>query len=96
MAEKRKAETAEAAEGSRSEVRWLDELEAKVHAAAQALRELRAENQRLAEHGEQLEQRVAELEASDAEAGSGWEQERREIRGRVEKITEGLEDLLRE
>lgn len=76
---------------------WLDVLEAKVHEAAERLRELRDRNR-------ELEIRVAELEEQVAAAGAAadaarnegaraWEAEREEIRRRVERLTANLQEL---
>lgn len=83
----------------------LDQLEERIHAAADRLRELSADNVRLAA-------RVTELEAAAAEAGEGdsgskpaasgpadaaaadWRREREEVRRRVEKLARRLADLL--
>ncbi|MEM7483397.1 MAG: cell division protein ZapB [Acidobacteriota bacterium] len=70
---------------SGGDMAWLETLEEKVHAAADRIRELGDENERLAA-------RVAELEGQDESAE--WEQERSEIRSRVESLAEGLEALL--
>jgi len=82
----------------------LGELEAKVREAAARLAELREENRTLRARVEELEIE-AEAESADAgedaaaavpasDAGEEWSRERREIRRRVESLTETLEDLL--
>lgn len=78
---------------------WLKELEERVAAATERLRELRSEN-------DTLKSRVAELEAElaargdggdgDGDANNAWREEREEIRGRVEKLAGELEALLEE
>lgn len=95
---------ADSAAGSAADPVGLDELERRVHAAAARLRELSAENARLAG-------RVAELEAAAEEArqrSSGsepaesepagavaeWRREREEVRRRVEKLARRLSELL--
>lgn len=76
----------------------LDRLEEKIHSAATRLRELAAENDRLAA-------RVAELEAAagsgaaepaEAPAAAEWRRERDEVRRRVEKLARRLAELLGE
>ena len=70
---------------------WLDQLETRVKQASETLRSLKERN------GE-LEARVAELEQKVADAESGavaaWQEERDEIRLRVEGLTGKLERLL--
>lgn len=70
---------------------WLGDLEQRVEQAAEELRRLRHENQRLETRVADLEQ---ELAASDE--GESWGAERDEIRRRVESLAEGLEKLLGE
>lgn len=76
---------------------WLDELEGRVREAASRLAELHDENRALAARVEELEA-AADADASDAEPpGSGAKdraRERREIRRRVESLTETLDSLL--
>jgi FtsZ-binding cell division protein ZapB len=87
------AKTSEAAAGER----WLEELESTVRQAGETIDELRREKA-------ELEARVKELEAgagseTESERDDGtaaWREERQEIRGRVEKLTERLESLLDE
>ncbi|MEM7051742.1 MAG: hypothetical protein AAF604_18900 [Acidobacteriota bacterium] len=68
------------------EDRWLGVLEEKVRDAATLIRRLREENQRMAERLEELEQQGADR----------WQEERSEIRTRVEALANGLEELLEE
>lgn len=92
-------------------VDWLEELEEKVHAASEALRELRGRNRDLSAENESLQKRLgqaerelekageAAAEAAAGEDGDGrdarvWKRERQEIRERVERITERLQELL--
>ena len=65
------------------DIEWLDILETRVRDAAERLRELKEENAALKE-------RIRELEG---DAGGGWEEEREEIRRRVEALTRRLEEL---
>jgi chromosome segregation ATPase len=79
--------------------RWLEELESAVRQTGETIATLRREKA-------DLEAQVKELQAgagSDSGEGSGesgddgaaaWKEERQEIRGRVEKLTERLEGLL--
>ena len=77
---------------------WLEELERTVHEATATIEELRAEKRELAERLEELEGKLAEArEGAGEEGGEGaeaWQQERAEIRRRVEGLTETLEGLL--
>jgi predicted RNase H-like nuclease (RuvC/YqgF family) len=69
---------------------WLSTLEDKVRAAAERIQALREENAA-------LRSQVAGLEAQLAAAPGGedprWQEERREIRERVERLTRHLEEL---
>lgn len=67
---------------------FLDQLEDKVHAAAEQIQALREENHKLTARVEELENA-----SSDSE---GWDEERQEIRERVERLTGRLESLLDE
>lgn len=109
MAEKTKKATRQA-----PSLDWLEELESKVHAASEALRELRSENRDLSAENEKLRKRLEQAEETtekaekalkaaeeaaadgggDAQGAGVWKRERREIRDRVERITERLEELL--
>jgi FtsZ-binding cell division protein ZapB len=74
---------------------WLEGLESKVHEAAERLRALREENRELARRVEALETELADARRS-GEAAESWESERDEIRRRVERLADGLEELIRE
>jgi predicted RNase H-like nuclease (RuvC/YqgF family) len=74
---------------------WLEGLESKVHEAAERLRALREENRDLSRRVEELETELAEVRTS-GEAAETWEREREEIRRRVERLADGLEELIRE
>ncbi len=67
---------------------FLDQLEDKVHAAAEQIQALREENRKLTARVEELKNA-----SSDSE---GWDEERQEIRERVERLTGRLESLLDE
>jgi len=89
---------------------WLKDLEEKVHAASKALRALREENDELKARVKDLESQVDDLAAAAGSAGSqgseagasaeggaeAWQQERDEIRERVETLAEHLTGLLGE
>ncbi len=71
---------------------WLRDLEEKVQEASAQLGDLRA-------HNDKLQKRVAELEekleaAPDAEQVAGWTEERDDVRQRVEKLVDHLDQLL--
>ena len=71
---------------------WLRDLEEKIQEASAQLRQLR-------EHNDQLQKQVVELEeklesAPDAEQVAGWTEERDDIRQRVEKLVDHLDQLL--
>ncbi|HKV09968.1 MAG TPA: cell division protein ZapB [Thermoanaerobaculia bacterium] len=66
------------------DIAWLETLETRVRDAAERLRELKEENAALKE-------RIRELESDTG--GGGWEEEREEIRRRVEALTRRLEEL---
>lgn len=68
-------------------VDWLQDLEEKVHEAAEKIAELRKEN-------EELRSKLAEAEEKGSSGEAGWEKEREEIQGRVSKLAEHLEKLL--
>ena len=103
---------------------WLEELETRVHEAAERLRELREENQSLQERVDELEtkltaaipanleaaegselagareqnealrEQIADLELKLARAEETAGREHEEIRGRVERLTRHLEELV--
>lgn len=71
---------------------FLDQLEQRVQAAAERIRALKAENDRLVERVGKLQ---GELElAQDDSAARAWAEEREDIRQRVEKLAATLEGLL--
>ncbi len=85
-----RTETTVMDEKSAHEITWLRTLEDKVHAAAGRIRALREENAALRAQIEDLEER---LTATPTEAAEAWAEEREEIRGRVERLVEHLEEL---
>lgn len=76
---------------------WLSTLEDKVRAAAERIRSLSEENSALrAQVAELEEQLTAVPAAAEAPADPGaarWKEERQEIRERVERLTQHLEEL---
>ncbi len=84
-------ETTGTSETSGQDIAWLRTLEEKVHAAAGRIRELREENASLQRKIEELEARLATPVSGEA---AGWAEEREEIRGRVTRLVEHLEELL--
>ena len=71
---------------------WLEGLEERVREAAGEIERLRQENTRLSERCGDLE---AQLEAArKAASDGGWEEERSEIRERVERLAQSLAGLL--
>ncbi len=71
---------------------WLRDLEEKVQEASAQLGDLRAQNDKLQKRVEELEQKLEA--APDAEQVAGWTEERGDIRQRVEKLVEHLDQLL--
>jgi len=71
-------------------VDWLEPLEAKVRAAAERIQALKEENTALHRRIEELEERLTAPSQDDN--ASRWEEEKREIRERVERLTKTLED----
>jgi len=72
---------------------WLSDLEEKVQSAADELKALRKENTSQKKGIEDLQNKLTEAEVSSQSTGD-WENERDEIRKRVEKLAAGLEKLL--
>ena len=70
---------------------WLAELEARVREAAAEIGRLRHDNRR-------LEKELARLRKAGAGNGgaAAWEQQRAEVRSRLERLTEHLEGALGE
>lgn len=89
MAQKTETPPVEAAAMSSTD--WLNPLEEKIHAAAERIQALKQENASLHQRIEDLEARLAS--ASPDDGASRWEEERREIRERVERLTKTLEDV---
>jgi len=76
---------------------WLDDLETRVHDAAERLRELKDQNADLERRIAELEAKLAaapEAEPADSSAASEWAAERDDIRRRVERLAATLEELL--
>jgi hypothetical protein len=67
----------------------LDELEARVHEAAERLRALKEQNARLTERVGELEEQLTAREED-----AGWAAERDEVRRRLEALVATLEGLL--
>ena len=83
-------------------IEWMETLEQRVREAADEIRRLRTENDALEERIETLERELAQAVASggaepraDADDGA-WEQERAEVRSRVERLVVQLEGLIKE
>lgn len=75
-------------------IQWLEDLEERVREAAGEIERLRQENTRLSDRCEDLE---GQLEAAKSAGDAGeWEEERDEIRQRVERLAESLAGLLEE
>ena len=71
---------------------WLNQLEERVSRAAEEIGRLRHENRRL----EREVQRLRKAGAPSSEGAAAWERERAEVRGRVERLAQRLEELLGE
>ena len=73
---------------------WLSPLEQKVRAAAERIQALKQENATLHHRIEDLEGQLAAAAApAPDEDAARWQEERREIRERVERLTRTLEEL---
>jgi ABC-type phosphate transport system auxiliary subunit len=68
------------------EAAWIEQLEEQVGRAASEIRRLREENRRLRE--------LAEADGGPGAALGHWQEERDEVRQRVEKLADQLEGLL--
>ena len=68
---------------------WLGDLEQRVSEAVAEIGRLRSENKR-------LERELAKLRKAGAggDGAAAWEQERTEVRSRVERLAHHLEELL--
>lgn len=77
---------------------WLEGLEEVVHQAARTIRDLRGEREKLSAENRKLRQELDKAESAEAKSGdsevAAWNEERREIRDRVERLTARLEELL--
>ena len=74
-------------------MKWLSDLEQKVQAATDELKSLRKENRAQKTKIKQLQTQLSETKSAGKSA-STWEKEREAIRQRVEKLADGLEELL--
>lgn len=72
---------------------WIKALEHKVTAVAREMADLRKKNRSLVAKVNRLEREAREKPAA---GNDGWEEERREIRDRVERLAGDLEGLLEE
>jgi hypothetical protein len=76
---------------------WLSALEDKVRAAAERIRSLNEESSLQRRRISELEELLAAASSSPTApsdlGASHWEEERREIRERVERLTQHLEEL---
>lgn len=75
------------------DTKWLSDLEQKVQAVADELKSLRKENRAQKTKIGQLQERLSQAAAAGPSAGE-WQQERDDIRRRVERLAAGLEKLL--
>jgi len=82
---------------------WLEHLERTVHEATETIGALRRQNEDLTERIDSLEEELAQARSEEGNGGGGddsaaaaWQDERQEIRRRVESLTEKLEGLLDE
>lgn len=88
-------ETTETTQIIETDTAWLQALEEKVHAAAGRIRELREENANLRRRIQEMEEQLAVVPSSSEDANR-WVEERQEIRGRVARLVEHLEELMAE
>ncbi len=70
---------------------WLEQLEERIQQAAERMRQLGEDNAALRKKVESLEEELTETRQG---AASAWDQEREEIRTRVEALAGKLEALL--
>ena len=77
------------------DISWLGELEDKVRQTTAEVRGLRQENQKLRQKVGRLEKKAAGAAAVSDPEGD-WVAERDEVRGRLEHLVAGLEELLAE
>lgn len=84
-------------------IEWMETLEQRVREAADEIRRLRGENDALEERIETLERELAQAMSGraasageTADADGAWEQERAEVRSRVERLVRQLEGLIQE
>jgi len=84
-------------------IEWMETLEQRVREAAEEIRRLRTENDALEERIETVERELAQAvargarpDAKEPEGDGAWEQERAEVRSRVERLVQQLEGLIKE
>jgi hypothetical protein len=87
-------------------IEWMELLEQRVREAADEIRRLRGENEALEARIETLERELAQAIDTDAaraadgrasgQPDAAWEQERAEVRSRVERLVRQLEGLIQE
>ena len=78
-------------------IEWMENLERRVHEAAEEIRRLRGENDQLLERTTSLERELAQAAGgSVVPTDEAWEEERAEVRTRVEKLVRHLEGLIQE
>jgi FtsZ-binding cell division protein ZapB len=84
-------------------IEWMETLEQRVREAADEIRRLRTENDALEERIETLERELAQAMSApgatrepEAVEDTAWEQERAEVRSRVERLVHQLEGLIKE
>jgi chromosome segregation ATPase len=80
-------------------IEWIETLEQRVREAAEEIRRLRGENEQLQDRTATLERELAQVAtpaASASAADAEWEEERAEVRARVERLVRQLEGLIQE
>lgn len=83
-------------------IEWMETLEQRVREAAEEIRRLRAENEQMQERIGTLEHELSQaviqppVAAEATAADAAWEEERAEVRARVERLVRQLEGLILE